>query len=784
ITASGSSYAKQPERPGFASTWGNIKTRVVFENMASDLEPVPVNSQKHDVAWKHCHMYKIGDKVQLKCIYCGKMFKGGGIHRIKEHLAGQKGNASSCLRVQPDVRLLMQESLNGVVVKKKKKQKLAEEITNFNSGEAEFGNQCGMNADVLMLPVPESVEPSSSLLVNQEVESAVSDKRGGGGGRGRRKKGMKVRRGSNALALNDSVYDDSKKVNHQVSLAIGRFLLDAGVPLEAVNSVHFQPMIDAIASQGSGVVGPSYHDLRSWILKSTVQEVRTDVDRCMQSWGKSGCSVLADECTSENGKMFLNFSVYCPEGLMFLKSFDATNIMDSTEALFTLFKEVVEEVGARNVLQVVTKNERRYVEVGKQIADSFPTIFWTPCATHCVDLILEDFRELEWISTILEQARSISRFIYNHSFVLNMMRRYTFGVDIVVVGPTRSSTDFSTLKRMVSVKHNLQSMVTSEEWMECPYSKKEEGYSTLDYISNSSFWSMCTVITHLTDPLLRLLRIVSGKKRPPMGYVYAGVYRAKEAIKKELVERKDYMVYWNIIDRRWEQLNRHPLHTAGFYLNPKFFYSTEGDIHLQIRSSVYDCIERLVPDTTIQDKIVKETALYREAAGDFGRKIAIRGRDTLFPAEWWSTYGGACPNLVRLAIRILSQTCSLVKCKTNKASIQQMHETKNYVERQRLSDIVNPDPVSHENINFVEAWVTEKEIHPNEIGRSDWMTVDPPLGNVMMLGPEVDDIEVLGEGFDDHEIFDGLKDSGDENGENDVQQEFQTSYFFKIRRYE
>ncbi|KVI09877.1 hypothetical protein Ccrd_011753 [Cynara cardunculus var. scolymus] len=133
----------------------------------------------------------------------------------------------------------------------------------------------------------------------------------------------------------------------------------------------------------------------------------------------------------------------------------------------------------------------------------------------------------------------------------------------------------------------------------------------------------------------------------------------------------------------------------GFYLNPKFFYSTEGDIHLQIRSSVYDCVERLIPDTSIQDKIVKETTSYRGAAGDFGRKIAIRGRETLLP---------------------------------------------------------------------------EREIQTDDIGRSDWMTVDPPLGNIMVLGPQVDDIEALGEGFDDHEIFDGLKDGEDENGENNVQQ--------------
>lgn len=58
----------------------------------------------------------------------------------------------------------------------------------------------------------------------------------------------------------------------------------------------------------------------------------------------------------------------------------------------------------------------------------------------------------------------------------------------------------------------------------------------------------------------------------------------------------------------------------------------------------------------------------------------------------------------------------------------------------------NLDPISHDNISSVEAWVTEKEIHSDEIDRSDWMTVDPPIGNVMVLGPEIDDIEALGEG--------------------------------------
>ena len=71
--------------------------------MVSGLEPIPTTSRKHDPAWKHCQMFKKGERVQLKCIYSSKLFKGVGIHRIKEHLAGRKGNASTCLRVPPDV---------------------------------------------------------------------------------------------------------------------------------------------------------------------------------------------------------------------------------------------------------------------------------------------------------------------------------------------------------------------------------------------------------------------------------------------------------------------------------------------------------------------------------------------------------------------------------------------------------------------------------------------------------------------------------------------------------
>ncbi|KAK4403289.1 hypothetical protein Sango_0697500 [Sesamum angolense] len=303
--------------------------------MASNMEPVAVTSQKHDPAWKHCQMFKNGDRVQLKCIYCGKIFKGGGIHRIKEHLAGQKGNAATCLRVQPDVRLQMLESLNGVAVKKRKKQKLAEEMSGYDntnsSGVEVVNNHCGLNTEIVLLPVPEMIEHDGDVYANRE--DGTSSKTSG-----RKKKG-RVRKApgpdlvnSNTAALASFPAMNSKKVSNTVHMAVGRFFFDVGLPVDAVNSAYFQPMIDAIASQGTGVVGPSYHDLRSWILKNLVHEVRNDVD----------------QCTGAGEGLVAQFW-----------SADISHAIDSADALYELLKETVEEVGLRNVLQVITSCDDR-----------------------------------------------------------------------------------------------------------------------------------------------------------------------------------------------------------------------------------------------------------------------------------------------------------------------------------------------------------------------------------------------------------------------------------------
>lgn len=601
--------------------------------MASTPEFVPIGSQKHDPAWKHCQMIKCGDRTQLKCNYCSKIFSGGGIHRIKEHLAGQKGNAASCLTVHQDVRLTMQQSLDGVVVKKKKKQKIAEDIRNFGPAiskvENTFVNQNEIDSGLQLLALPDAVDSISGFMAKKEEGFVKSPERRK---RGRPKNISPPPMTSDAHPIG-KLNSGSVKAKDQVHMAIGRFLYDVGLPLDAVNSVFFQPMIDAIASAGPGLEGPSYHDLRGWILKNAVVEVNMVLERFKAAWGRTGCSIMADEFTTETGKTLISFFIYCPEGTMFLKFVDASYIVTSVDALFELLKGVVEEVGVKHVIQVITNYGENYTAAAKRLTETFPTMFCTPCAARCINLMLEDIEKLEWINTTIERAQSISKFIHNHSAVLNMMRKHTGGKELIEPYATRSATNFTTLQSMVSLKDNLRAMVTSQEWMDCSYSKKPICVEMSDLICNPTFWSHCITVIDLTQHLVRILRMVDSNKRPAMGFIYQGIYRAKEAIKKELKKKEDYMPYWNIIDWRWDRRLQRPLHAAGFFLNPRFFYSIQGDVHTEVMSGMLDCIERLVPDIKIQDKINKELSSYKNASGDFGRKMAIRARNTLLPGK-------------------------------------------------------------------------------------------------------------------------------------------------------
>ena len=121
---------------------------------------------------------------------------------------------------------------------------------------------------------------------------------------------------------------------------------------------------------------------------------------------------------------------------------------------------------------------------GKMLESKYNTIFWTPCATHCIDFLLEYIGKVEWVKNTVEHGKCITKYIYNHSWVLSLMRKNIGGKELVRPAITRFATHFITLQCLNSQQKNLQKMFSSDYWNESWWARRKDGKDTKNKVSD------------------------------------------------------------------------------------------------------------------------------------------------------------------------------------------------------------------------------------------------------------------------------------------------------------
>ena len=150
-----------------------------------------------------------------------------------------------------------------------------------------------------------------------------------------------------------------------------------------------------------------------------------------------------------------------------------------------------------------------------------------------------------------------------------MMRRFTEQRELLRPAKTRFATTFITLSRINEQRNNLRKMFTSSDWIESKRANEQKGKNVANIIFMSSFWNIVVFCLKVSGPLVRVLRLVDGEKRPHTGYIYVAMKKTKEIIVKIFNGNEEkYREIMEIIDRRWEVQLHRPLHSTGYFLNP------------------------------------------------------------------------------------------------------------------------------------------------------------------------------------------------------------------------
>ncbi|GMI96415.1 hypothetical protein HRI_003310800 [Hibiscus trionum] len=123
-------------------------------------------------------------------------------------------------------------------------------------------------------------------------------------------------------------------------------------------------------------------------------------------------------------------------GPMFLKAVNCFGEVKDKFFIANLMKEVIDEAGHQNVVQIITNNASNCKGAGEIIESMYPHIYWTPCVVHTLNLALknicsakniegneETYDLCNWITEIHGDAVQIKNFIMNRSMRFKLIKR-------------------------------------------------------------------------------------------------------------------------------------------------------------------------------------------------------------------------------------------------------------------------------------------------------------------------------------------------------------------------
>jgi hypothetical protein len=182
----------------------------------------------------------------------------------------------------------------------------------------------------------------------------------------------------------------------------------------------------------------------------------------------------------------------------------------SKEYIFDRLKEVIEEVGSKNVVQVITDNASNCQSAGLKIEGHYKNIFWTPCVVHTLNLAMKDIcdpknsvgdnAELTWIKEAGEDAFYIKNYIMNHGMRLSMFNVFS-KLKFLAIAETRFASLHIMLKRLMLIKSSLEKMVLSDEWNNYKEDDLEKAATVKQMILNEVWWGKIKFILSFTEPI-------------------------------------------------------------------------------------------------------------------------------------------------------------------------------------------------------------------------------------------------------------------------------------------
>ena len=429
-----------------------------------------------------------------------------------------------------------------------------------------------------------------------------------------------------------------------------------GIPLSVIESQYCKEAFSAVAK-----CGPSYKLPTRKALSGNLLQFKTQM-------ASTGATLVSDGWTNVQNRSILNFLAVTADKAMFIDGTDTSGEQKDAQYIAAEIKCHIQQLGAENIVQVVTDSAGNCAAARSVLADDFPTIAFLPCSAHCLDLLLEDIGKLPWASDIIRKGHTIMKFITNHQ-PLAFFRSHST-VELLKPGETRFASFFIMLQHVQHTKDALQETVMDRQYKQwlgsCKkLSMRDEGKMVSETLIDECFWRS------VEELIIALLRMVDGVV-PCVGKVYWQMYQIDLGVENSSLEGTDQDTQKDC----WIMLHT-DLHSAGFVLDPEYrlFLQHENE---EVMSGFHAIVEKMFKDDVqAQVKAIEQHSTHRAGHGLFSQPMANAAAKEMQPFRWWLSFGAHIPELQKVAVHFLSQVSSASASEIGQHSISstQRNET-------------------------------------------------------------------------------------------------------------
>ncbi|KAH7388481.1 hypothetical protein KP509_16G077800 [Ceratopteris richardii] len=374
-------------------------------------------------------------------------------------------------------------------------------------------------------------------------------------------------------------------------------------------------------------------------LDEEIVRINKSLEPVRDGWVKYGCSILSDGWS------------------------------DRKKEELSTYLSLVLLVGPNNIIQVITDNASNCKSMARKLEEDYPSIVWTPCASHCLDLLMEDIGSLSWVKSILTQALSIVTFIYIKVRVLAIYRTYS-DLELLKSSSTRFAYIWIVLERLVDVQNKIQKTMVSDEfkeWLEAENCESKQEAKTIQRLTlKEEFWAAIKGVVVATLPIYKVLQMTD-MEGSTMGLLYHFMEDAFKEIEKSTIldgvpDGTRYM-YWKT----------HQKKMTFFFCLKSAYKRAELFANQELKEQMFHFLPKIVSEEHHGD-FLQQLINYGDQRGSaFSSSICWKRESLVKPLFWWESFGFQLPYIQKVALRILGQDCSSGACERNWSAYSLIH---------------------------------------------------------------------------------------------------------------